>query len=84
MLQITHVYVLTSDYGDKTMDKVYDKTEKALDKKSCRHHIKMSDLAAKVEVISTNENIKCLWPFLNRQQKRKRRKTTDFAEEISL
>ena len=43
--------------------RLYSDLKKAVDKKSCRHHILMDDFNAKIGVKNINDNRECVGPF---------------------
>ena len=45
------------------MEKLYEKLEKAMDKKSRRRHFRMDDFSPKIGVNGTNNNMKCEGSF---------------------
>ena len=61
----------------------YEEPEKAMDKKSCRHHILMGDFNAKIGVRSIND-MKCVGPFGIRSRNERGERLLDFAEENNL
>ena len=63
------------------MEKLYEELEKAVDIKSCRHHIIMGDFNAKIGVRSINNNMKRIGPFGKGNRNERGERLLDFAEE---
>ena len=47
LLHIIQVYAPANDHADEKVKKLYKELKKAIDKKSCRHHIKTGGFTAK-------------------------------------
>ena len=67
----------------ETVEKFYEELQKAIDKKSYRHHIKMGDSNAKTGVRTSNNNVKCEVAFaIGKRKERGQRLLAFFKENI--
>ena len=78
------VYAPTSDHDDETVEMFYEELKKAMDKKTCSHHIVMGDFNAKIGVRNINEIMKCIGPFGTGSRNDRGERLLDFAEENNL
>ena len=83
-LQIIQVHAPTCDHDNETVKLFYEELEKAIDKKTCNHHIVMGDFNAKIGVRNTNDKMICTGPFGTGNRNERGERLLDFAEENNL
>ena len=72
------------DHDDETVNMFYEKFEKAMDKKSCRHNIVTGGFNSKIRVRNITDNWKCICNFGTGNRNERRERLLDFAEENNL